>query len=103
VGQRRSSGVGDELLDDRVVAVLALGLQHLETGGDEHGVVPPGGEQRVLVLPDAVGFFRLTRRTISRPRTCRLAALEVNAVYATSATWACQTSSPVSVSTNASG
>jgi len=52
-----------------VVAVLALGLQHLERGGDEHGVVAPGGEQFVLPGLDRVGLSRWTRRTINRPCT----------------------------------
>lgn len=33
VGQRAGVGVGDDLLDDRVAAVLGLGLAHLEWAG----------------------------------------------------------------------
>ena len=67
--QGAAGGVGDGLFDDGVVAVLALGLQHLEPGGDEHRVMAPGGEQ--LVLPGGgLAVSRLTRRTISRPGTC---------------------------------
>jgi hypothetical protein len=48
VGQRAGGGVGDDLLDDCVAAVLGLGLQHLEWAGDEHGGVAPEVEQPVL-------------------------------------------------------
>jgi hypothetical protein len=55
MGQGAGGGVGDDLLDDGVVAVLALGLQGREPGGDEHGVVAPGGEQLVLPGRDRAG------------------------------------------------
>ena len=40
--------VGEELLDDGVAAVLLLGLDELERGVGEDGVVAPGGEQLAL-------------------------------------------------------
>ena len=40
--------VGEELLDDGVAAVLLLGLDELERGVGEDGVVAPGGEQLTL-------------------------------------------------------
>ena len=42
--------VGEDLLDDGVVAVLLLGLEHHERGVGEHGVVAPDGEQLVLAF-----------------------------------------------------
>jgi hypothetical protein len=41
--------VGEDLLHDGVVAVLFLGLDQLERGIGEDGVVAPDGEQ--LILP----------------------------------------------------
>ena len=40
--------VGEDLLDDGVVAVVFLGLDHLERAVGEHGVVAPDREQFVL-------------------------------------------------------
>ena len=40
--------VGEDLLDDGMVAVLCLGLDHLERRVGEHGVVAPDREQLVL-------------------------------------------------------
>ena len=40
--------VGEDLLDDGVAAVLLLGLDELERGVGEDGVVAPGGEQLAL-------------------------------------------------------
>jgi hypothetical protein len=48
VGQRAVAEVGEELLDDGVAAVLLLGLDELERGVGEDGVVAPGGEQLAL-------------------------------------------------------
>ena len=48
VRERSVGAVGEELLDDRVVAVLVLGLDELERGVGEDGVVAPGGEQLAL-------------------------------------------------------
>ncbi len=48
MSQRAGRGVGDDLLDDRVVTVEGLGLRHREWAGDEHGVVAPDVEQPVL-------------------------------------------------------
>jgi hypothetical protein len=45
--------VGEDLLDDGVVAVVFLGLDHLERAVGEHGVITPGGEQ--FLLPAAGG------------------------------------------------
>jgi hypothetical protein len=41
--------VGVDLLDDGMIAVLALGLNQFERGISKNGVIPPGGEK--LVLP----------------------------------------------------
>ena len=49
VRERPVGPVGEDLLHDRVVAVLFFGLDELEGGVGEDGVVAPGGEQ--LVLP----------------------------------------------------
>ena len=49
VRQRPVVPVGENLLDDGVVAVVFLGLDHLEGADGEHGVVAPGAEQ--LLLP----------------------------------------------------
>ena len=76
--QRRAGGVGDDLLDDGVVAVLAFGLQYLERAGDEDGVVAPGVEQRALP-GGGVRVEALTRRTINRPVTWNFFARPVNA------------------------
>ncbi len=40
--------VGDDLLDDRVAAVVGLGGEHRQGRVGEHGVVAPGGEQLAL-------------------------------------------------------
>ena len=48
VGEGAVVEVGDDLLDDRVAAVLLLGLEGLERGVGEDGVVAPGGEQLAL-------------------------------------------------------
>jgi hypothetical protein len=49
VGEGPVVEVGVDLLDDGVVAVVALGLDGLERGVGEERVVAPGGEQ--LALP----------------------------------------------------
>ena len=49
MSKRAAGDVSEDLLDRGVVAVLPLGLDQLERGIGEHGVVAPGGEQ--LVLP----------------------------------------------------
>ena len=49
VGQSAVVPVGEDLLHDRVVAVLLLRLDQVERGIGEHGVVAPGREQ--LILP----------------------------------------------------
>ena len=70
VRQRRSPEVGDDLLDDRVVAVVGLGLQHRLGAVGEHRVVAPDGEQLRPARPGGSGLRRLTRRTINRAVTC---------------------------------
>jgi len=50
VGERPVVPVREDLLDDRVVAVLPFGLDQLERGVGEDGVVAPDGEQLVLAL-----------------------------------------------------
>ena len=42
VGQGSVDQLGVELFDDRVVAVVGLGLQGGERAVGEHGVIPPG-------------------------------------------------------------
>ncbi len=49
MSERAAGDVGEHLLHDRVVAVLALGLDQLERRVSEDRVVTPDGEQ--LVLP----------------------------------------------------
>jgi hypothetical protein len=49
VGEGAVVPVGEDLLDDRVAAVLGLGLHELERGVGEDRVVTPDGEQ--LTLP----------------------------------------------------
>jgi len=44
VRKRAAGQVREDLLDDGVVAVLRLGLDHLEGRVGEQGVVPPDGE-----------------------------------------------------------
>jgi hypothetical protein len=48
VGQGAVAEVGEDLLDDGVVAVMGLGLDGLERRVGEDGVVAPAGEQLVL-------------------------------------------------------
>ncbi len=48
VRERAVVQVGQELLDDGVAAVLLFGLDELERGAGEDGVVAPGGEQLAL-------------------------------------------------------
>ena len=91
--ERAVGDVGEDLLHDGVVAVLLLGLDQLERGVGEDGVVTPGGEQ--LALPGAAFFFRSrTRRTISRAVTCLAFFMDANAVYPVSATSASETQQP---------
>ena len=47
--------VGDDLLDDRVVAVVGLGLEHGQWGVGEHAVVAVLGEQLALSVRDGLG------------------------------------------------
>jgi hypothetical protein len=77
VRQRPVGPVGEDLLDDRVVSVLGLGLDQLDRGIGEYRVVAPDGEQ--FVLPAGL-FWSRTRRTISRAVTCWPFFAEVKAV-----------------------
>ena len=77
--QRPVGPVGEDLLHDRVVTMLLLGLDQLDRGISEHRVVPPGREQ--LVLPGRCLLSRSrTRRTISRSVIAWPFFAEVNAV-----------------------
>src|SRR6266566_3304884 len=49
VSKRPVAAIGEYLLDDGMIAVLRLGLDHLERRVRKHGMVPPDREQ--LVLP----------------------------------------------------
>ena len=49
MGERAVTPVGEDLLGLGVAAVVLFGLDGLERGVGEHGVVAPGGEQ--LTLP----------------------------------------------------
>jgi len=72
-----------------MVTVMLLGLETLERGVGEHGVVAPAAEQ--LAWPAAALRLRsFARRTISRAVTAP-PFCEVNAVYDTSATSASET------------
>jgi hypothetical protein len=84
--------VREDLLHDRVAAVVALGLYQLEGAVGEHRVIPVGGEQ-FAPWAAAFGLSRLTRRTISWPPV-RWARLEANAVC-TSAISASEIHSPI--------
>jgi hypothetical protein len=88
--ERPGGQVGDDLLDDRVVTVLALGLDRLERGVGEDRVVPVGGEELALAR-GCFPFSTRTRRTMSRAVTCSLFFRDVNAVYPVSATSASET------------
>jgi hypothetical protein len=52
VGQRPFFEFGDGLLDDRVVAVAIVGLDHAQRAVGDERVVAVGGEQ--FALPDSV-------------------------------------------------
>jgi hypothetical protein len=66
VRQRAIVLVGEELLNDGVVAVLAFGLDQLERGISEDRVVAPGREQ--LVLPDGGLLVQVTDAAHDQPR-----------------------------------
>lgn len=80
---REGSGlaVGDDLLDDRVVAVLPLGLEGLEGTVREDGVVAPDGEQLAL-LADGSGFGPVDHppHDLRRAVTCSSLGRPVKAV-----------------------
>jgi hypothetical protein len=50
MSQRPVAAVREDLPDDGVVAVLGLGLDHLEWRVSEHGMAAPAGEQLVLAF-----------------------------------------------------
>jgi hypothetical protein len=54
VGRRAVFEVGVDLLDDRVLTVVFLGLDQLDLGVGDEGVVAPGGEQLALALSTAL-------------------------------------------------
>jgi hypothetical protein len=103
VGQRSGLEVGVDLLDDRVLPVGGLGLQHRLRGVGEHRVVAVGGEQLGLPSGTEAGFKRLTRRTFSRPVMWSVLRREVNAVKPISATSASETQDWPSSSQTACG
>jgi hypothetical protein len=74
--------VGEDLLDDGVVAVLVLGPGSSHTGVGEDRVVPPGGEQ--LVLPGSRGVLVPTGRRPGGWRAAPIAgrAADVRAICA---------------------
>ena len=73
VRQRPVVPVGEDLLDDRVVAVLTFGLGQLERGVGGHRVVAPGGEQ--LVLPGLSLAVKVADPAHDQPGGDRLAFL----------------------------
>jgi len=72
-----------------VVAVLFLGLDQLERGIGEDGVIAEDGEQ--LVLARGGLLVQVTDPADDQPGGDRLPFFEVNAVYGTSATCASET------------
>jgi len=54
VGQRAVAEVREDLLDDRVVAVLGLGLDHPERRVRKHGVIASGGNSSSCLHADAL-------------------------------------------------
>lgn len=50
MGQRAVDELGEDLLDDRVAAVVFLGLDQDERAVDEHDVVTPDREQHNLIV-----------------------------------------------------
>ena len=71
--ERPVGDVGEDLLHDRVVAVLSLSLQELERGVSEERVVAPGGEQ--LVLARGGLLVQVADPADDQPRGDRLAFL----------------------------
>jgi hypothetical protein len=76
--------VCEDLLDNGVVAVRRFGLDHLERGVGEQGVVALGGNSSSRPWA-ALQLRSLTRRTISRA-VIAWPFFEANTVYGTSAT-----------------
>jgi hypothetical protein len=53
-GERPILQVGDDLFDDRVAAVVGLGVEHRQWRVGEHRMVSPGGEQFALPIREDV-------------------------------------------------
>ena len=79
VGQGAAGGVGDDLLDDRMAAVLSIGLEHLEPAGNEHRVMTPQIKRSVL-SSSGLRVEALDPRTSNRPVTWWWVGLDANAV-----------------------
>ena len=92
VSQRAAGDVGEDLLHDGVVTVLAFGLDQLERGIGEDRVVAPDREQ--LVLPGGRLLVQVPDPADDQPGGDRLAFLRANAVYRISATSASETQAP---------
>ena len=92
VSQGSAGDVGEELLHDGVAAVLPLGLDQLERGVGEDGVVAPGGEQ--LVLPGGGLLVQVADPADDQPRGDGLAFLRRERRYSTSATSASEIQAP---------
>ena len=73
MSERAAGDVGEDLLDDSVVAVLSLGLDQLERRVGEDRVVAPDGEQ--LVLPGAGLAVQVPDPADDQPRGDGLALL----------------------------
>jgi hypothetical protein len=66
VSERAAADIGEDLLDDSVVAVLSLGLDQLERRVGEDRVVTPDGEQ--LVLPGGSFLVQVADPADDQPR-----------------------------------
>ena len=78
MSQRPVAPVGEDLLDDGVVTVLAFGLDELEWGVGKDGVVRQAGNSSPCPAA-ALAFRSRTRRMISRA-VIALPFLAANAV-----------------------
>ncbi len=66
--QRTALEVGDDLFDDRVAAMVGLGLQHHQRRVGEHGVVAPGREQFALLVGHEVVGVLVADAAHDQPR-----------------------------------
>jgi hypothetical protein len=73
VCQRSVAQVGEDLLDDRVVAVLGLGLRQDVWAVGEHRVIAPAGRQ--FLLPGGLGVVQPVDTADDEPRGDRLVLL----------------------------